>query len=49
MHNLTLACLNTETGDQIGRTLGRVLDSVVHDNGANGGRILRVYVEVNIY
>lgn len=49
MHNLPLACLNVEMGDQISSTIGRVLDSVVYDNGAKDGSVLCVYVEVNIY
>lgn len=49
MNQLPLACLNIEMGDQIGRTVGKVIDCVLHDFVGSGGQILRVYIEVNLY
>lgn len=42
MHHLPLVYLNIARGDQIGRSIGRVLDCVVQDFGASKDRTLRV-------
>lgn len=47
MHHVPLACLNIAMGEQIGKTLSRMIDSVIKDYGASGGRTL--CVEVNLF
>lgn len=49
MHHLLLAYLTTKMADQIGNTIGMMIDCVVHDIGANRGRILQLCVELNLY
>lgn len=49
MNHLLLACLNLEMGDQIGRTIGRVINCMVQNLGAANSRILRLCVELDLF
>lgn len=49
MNHLPLAYLNIGIGDQIGRTIERMIECAVKDYGGSGGRIIHVCVEVDLF
>lgn len=46
LHNLPLAYMNKECGDQIGKSIGRVIEVDVLEDGIGWGQFLRVEIEV---
>ncbi|XP_041009439.1 uncharacterized protein LOC121253498 [Juglans microcarpa x Juglans regia] len=48
LHNLPLARMNRDTGERIGRSIGRVLEVDVDEKESGWGQFLRVKVEIDL-
>lgn len=45
---MPLACMNQEVGNQIGGSVGKVLEVVADNRGLGWGKFLRMRVEIDI-
>ncbi|XP_042972906.1 uncharacterized protein LOC122304702 [Carya illinoinensis] len=49
IHNLPLGCMSLDWGTQIGKSVGKVIEVDVEEDGIGWGRSLRVKVELPLY
>lgn len=48
MHNFPLCCMNRHTSEQIGNTIGKILEVDVQEDDMAWGRCLRVKIECDL-